>query len=301
MLPVDIELPEIEIGKLTEGIVNGEGVFDQLMGSVNAQILDQFQSDRINSDNYGTVYLGSLQAVLQQSVAFLLSKDKAAYDAALSLTQIKKVIEETELIKAQLLYTEAQTDQIRQNISVSIDEQTLIPFQRDKLSQEILLMEGQVIKIGKENLLIDNQISKMTEEILVLKQEVLVKEQDVLQSKSTIEKTDKEILLLSQQILNAQEGILKSKAEIGLLEQRKVTEIAQTVDGATGIIGSQRELYKAQTKGFEDDSIRKGVKASNDVYAIAKSNDPDAVSDPTNMLSTLEYFLTTMQQKQAAS
>jgi len=291
-LPESVIVPDITVFNLTESDFNGNGVFDKLMKSVNSQILEQYQSDRITADNYGAVYLGSLQTVLAQSVQFLLTKDKAAYDAALSLTQVKNGIQQIELTKAQIEEIEAQTDKIRQEIAVSIDAQTLIPFQRDKLSQEILLLAGQVRKIDKENTLID-------EEILKIRQEILVLEQNVLNAIAQVEKTNKEIDLIDQQILTAQEIVLKTRAEANLLEQRIITEIAQTQDGATGIVGAQTSLYRAQTKGFADDSIRKGVKAANDVFAIAKSNDPDAVNDPTNMLSTLEYFLTVMQSEQA--
>lgn len=293
-LPTDVIVPDITIFNLTESEFNGNGVFDKLMKSVNNQILEQFAAERISSDNYGEVYLGSIQAVLAQSVQFLLTKDKAAYDAALSLTQVKRGVEEIELVQSQVTLANAQTDKVRQDIAVSIDQQTLIPFQRDKLSKEILLLAGQVSKINKENDLIDQEILKAQQEVLVLQQQVL-------QSVAEVSKTEKEVQLITQQILNAKEQVLKSQAEVAILGQRVITEIAQTQDGAAGIVGAQTALYKAQTKGFSDDSIRKGVKAANDVFAIAKSNDPDAVSDPTNMLSTLEYFLGVMQSEQASS
>jgi hypothetical protein len=342
-LPIDVIVPDITTFNLTEAKFDGNGVFDKLMKSVNAQILEQFQSERITADNYGTVYLGSLQSVLAQSVQFLLTKDKAAYDAALSLTQVKKGIQETELVKSQILLTDAQTDKTKQDIELSKEQQTLISFQRDKTAQEILVLAGQVIKINKENDILDKDLLKLSEEILLLQQaqvqgeenilktkeevlglkqqvllstaqvaktegevqlitqQVLNSKQDLIKSIAEVVKLNKDIDLISQQILNAKEQVLKSKAEVAILEQRVITEVAQTQDGAAGIIGAQTSLYKAQTKGFSDDSIRKGVKAANDVFAIAKSNDPDAVSDPTNMLSTLEYFLGVMQSTQEST
>jgi len=261
---------------------------------MNSHILEQFASERITADNYGEVYLGGLQAVLAQSVQFLLTKDRAAFDAALSLTQVKKGIEEVELVKAQLALTEEQTNKVKQDILVSIDQQTLIPLQRDKMIQEILLLKSQVGKIDKENELLDKEILKASEEVLVLRQQVL-------QSVAQVTKTEKEVELIGQQIANAKEQILKSQAEIKILGQRFQSEVAQTQDGAAGILGAQTALYAAQTKGFADDSIRKGVKAANDVFAIAKSNDGDDVENPVNMRSTLEYFLAVMQAAQESS
>lgn len=290
-IPVDIEIPEITTETLTEKTLNGDGVFDQLMAGVNTQILEQYSADRITADNYGQVYLGALQTVLGQSVQFLLNKDKAAYEAALVLAQVKKAEKEIDLVDAQILLTEAQTDKVRQDIAYSQDEQTLIPFQKDKLSREIELIAAQAEVAEKQVILMDSEIAKAEKEVEVMAQQIL-------QSQEDIKKTQAEISLLEQQILNAQEQINKSKAETSLLEQKVITETAQTVDGATGVLGAQVSLYKAQTQGFKDDAIRKGVKAANDVYSIAKSNDPDAVSDPTNMNSVLEYFLAAMQEAQ---
>jgi hypothetical protein len=286
-LPTDVIVPDITIFNLTESDFNGNGVFDKLMKSVNAQILEQYQSDRITSDNYGTVYLGSLQAVLAQSVQFLLTKDKAAYDAALSLTQVKKGIEEVELVKSQKLLTDAQIDKTRQEIAFSIEQQTLISFERDKITQDILLTQAQVTKANKENELIDQQILKIEQEVLVL-------EQQVLQSVAEVDKTQQEVLLIKQQVINAQEQIIKTQAETTLLGQRTVTEVAQTVDGATGILGAQRLLYNAQAKGFVDDGIRRNLTAINSVYGIAKTNSPDAVPVPINLTGAVEFFIREM-------
>lgn len=71
---------EINLSDLTSGtIVNqewsGSGVFDTLMSAVNKNIEVQFNKGRITGHNYAEVYLGGIQAVLQQSVEFLLRKD----------------------------------------------------------------------------------------------------------------------------------------------------------------------------------------------------------------------------------
>lgn len=279
-LPTDVIVPDITTFNLTETDSNGNGVFDKLMKSVNSQILEQYQSDRITSDNYGTVYLGSLQAVLAQSVQFLLTKDKAAYDAALSLTQVKKGVEEIELVKSQKLLTDAQIDKTRQDISYSIAQESLIPFQQQQISQEILLLQAQVTKTNKENELIDQQILKIAQEVLVLEQQVLQSIQQVLVSQ--------------QEVLNAQQQVLKTQAEVSLLDQRTISEVAQTTDGATGILGAQKELYDAQAKGFGDDGIRRNLQAINSVYGVAKTNSPDDVPVPINLDAAMSFFINEM-------
>ena len=71
---------EINLSDLTNGTIinqewSGSGVFDQLMAAVNKNIEVQFNKGRITGHNYAEVYLGGIQAVLQQSVEFLLRKD----------------------------------------------------------------------------------------------------------------------------------------------------------------------------------------------------------------------------------
>jgi len=50
------------------------GIFDKLMSSVNKNIEEQFLEGRITTAEYATVYLGSLQAVLAQSVQYNLQE-----------------------------------------------------------------------------------------------------------------------------------------------------------------------------------------------------------------------------------
>jgi hypothetical protein len=59
----------------------GTGSFDILMESVNNQILKQWEQGRLSGADYAAVYLGALQAVLEQSVKFALSKESAGLQA----------------------------------------------------------------------------------------------------------------------------------------------------------------------------------------------------------------------------
>jgi len=75
----------------TSGVVTGDGVFDDLMETVNAQLDNQFKLGRITGKEYATVYLGALQTVLQQSVQFALGKEKT--NAEVDLLVQKKITE----------------------------------------------------------------------------------------------------------------------------------------------------------------------------------------------------------------
>lgn len=65
----------ITVEQLTTETLDGTGVFDKLMRAVSAHLEDQFTKQRITGADYAKTYLGSVQAVLQYSVSFLLGKD----------------------------------------------------------------------------------------------------------------------------------------------------------------------------------------------------------------------------------
>jgi hypothetical protein len=71
---------QIDVVELTNGAVvnqewQGTGVFDTLMAAVNKNIELQYSKGRITGNDYSTVYLGAMQAVLGQSIEFLLRRD----------------------------------------------------------------------------------------------------------------------------------------------------------------------------------------------------------------------------------
>lgn len=69
----------IDLNDLTNGSVVGDewvgtGAFDVLMAAVNKNIELQYDSGRITGTDYANVYLTSMQAVIAQSMQFLLEQ-----------------------------------------------------------------------------------------------------------------------------------------------------------------------------------------------------------------------------------
>lgn len=75
------DVPTVTLSELTDGHLDGDGVFDTLMASVDIHIQREFKGNRLTGDQYANVYLNSLTAVLGESVRFLLQKDKARWEA----------------------------------------------------------------------------------------------------------------------------------------------------------------------------------------------------------------------------
>lgn len=59
---------------VTNGVANGTGVFDKLFNTVTLYIEDQYRNNRLKGPEYASVLLGSIQAVLSESVQFVLQE-----------------------------------------------------------------------------------------------------------------------------------------------------------------------------------------------------------------------------------
>jgi len=76
------ELLETPLTRLTEATLAGSGAFDVLMRAVKAHLAEEYESQRITGNEYSTVYLGAMTAVLQTSIQFLLNEQQARKIAA---------------------------------------------------------------------------------------------------------------------------------------------------------------------------------------------------------------------------
>lgn len=75
------DIVSVTLDELTTGHLDGEGVFDVMMASIDKHIEREFKGNRLTGDQYANVYLNVVTAVLDQSVKFLLSKDRARWEA----------------------------------------------------------------------------------------------------------------------------------------------------------------------------------------------------------------------------
>ena len=99
---------------VTDNVVTGTGAFDDLMEAVNIHLEAQFNLGRITGSDYATVYLGAMQAALQNSVAFVMGLEKTNADVILITKQGLKVDAEKLLVDAQELKTDGETALIAQ-------------------------------------------------------------------------------------------------------------------------------------------------------------------------------------------
>lgn len=152
-------MSDITIEQLTNStnLTDGDGVFDILMTKVEAHLEHQWSKGRLKGTDYATVYLGSIQSVLSESIRFLLTEEKAGYDADLSNYQAAEQLADTDrndrLIDSQIAKNYAETaftDQRRatEEHETGIKEytkDTLIISQNTKVQSEISLLDQKIL------------------------------------------------------------------------------------------------------------------------------------------------------------
>ena len=93
----DVIITPITNEDLTTKVVNGTGIFDELMTAANAHLDSQFKNERITGTQYAEVYLGQLQAVLSNAVQFLIERDKTYLSNLLINAQIDLATKEYQI------------------------------------------------------------------------------------------------------------------------------------------------------------------------------------------------------------
>ena len=66
---------------LTQGVVNGSGTFDALMGGFKAHLKEEFEANRISGAEYTKAFVALTEGAMSNAVQFLLGRDAAFWQA----------------------------------------------------------------------------------------------------------------------------------------------------------------------------------------------------------------------------
>lgn len=227
-------MAEILTEHITTKEINGTGVFDELMQTMDVRLLEEFSKGRVHSSDYSKVYLGSMNVILQQSIAYLLGRQNADKQADLIAAQILKILAEIKKLDAEIEFLE---------------------FQKLKIEAEILLIEQQ-IKISEQ------QAKNIVYEGEKLQAETRLIDQNAINAKAT------HSLIINQQAKVAMETQVLEQKKFSEMAQR-----LDTVDGESvvGILGAQKNLYQRQTESFLRDAEQKAAKLYVDAFNVRMS------------------------------
>ncbi len=129
-------MTDIAITNLTNKTVteDGTGIFDIIAASVKLHLKDEWDAGRVTGTEYATVYLGTLQTTLQQSLAFLLTEQEASLKVELLEKQVEQAKEQIDLITA-------QTAQAHEAVAAS---QAKTRRENILNNKQVLLVEAQI-------------------------------------------------------------------------------------------------------------------------------------------------------------
>ena len=259
-------MADIELSNLTDSTNadNGTGVFDKLIQSVEHHIESQYKAGRITGNDYSSVYLGSMQSVLSESVKFLLSEQQVEKEVDLLSEQIiseQKKNEAGGLIDLEKKKNQEQIDLI---IAQTASQYEGIDASRKDTNRKNLLNSKQVIKIGKESELLTTQNSELLLNGVV--ERALKDAQRIATESGGIDNTN------------------KVNADVAYTNAREVEQIAATVrmdlESAKKVL-----LIEAQTLGFKVDGKQKLLKQMFEGFAIETTTN-GAVTAPAPSLNS---------------
>jgi len=208
-------------------------VFDGLMDEAKKHIQQEYDAQRIRGADYAKVYIASIEAVLGNTVQYLLgmslvneNKDKIIADTI--LTEKQTIVAEaqkentdanTVLVGAQKLNVDASTEQTKANTDQIRYQTTRVLPEDVKVKQE----QGREIAYRVNN--------------------IMPKEGELLDRQAS-----------------------KINSEISLIDSKTTAERKQPT-----LIDTQIALYNRQREAYDDDYNIKIYKAGTDVYSVVKT------------------------------
>jgi len=229
-------MAKISVQDITSDLANNTGVLDELMFSLQEKLDTQYENGRIKGSDYSKVYLGSVEAVLQQSIIFLLGKQQADKQAELLSAQTEIALEEAKLIPkkglqmdADIAKTNAEIALIQQNTLNAEKEGAILSRNLDKLSTEISLLNAEITNKSIEGNLLREQIDKTSAETnrIIAETSIIGKELEIKAQELIIRQNEAKIKLYELSTVLPTENRLK-EAQINKLEKELLVLVNQS-------------------------------------------------------------------------
>lgn len=240
----------LTISQLTQATVDGTGVFDILMQANKAHLEQEYAKNRIRGPEYSTVYLGSLQQVMNTALAFLLGKDKNFLEAQLLEKQIELAEVQVRKAEAELLLLQQQLPKIAAEIRLLDAQVILVTRQADNELLQGDVLRAQKCKLDAEFDLIMAQVPKVGQETALLTQKVATEKAQV----SSVGVDDNSVIGKQKLLYTAQTDGFKRDAEQKAAKILVDTWNARRMTDETGTLASPQNKLDDPTIG---DVIRK--------------------------------------------
>ena len=265
---------KVDITNLTHATIDGNGVFDVLMRTVNAHLQKEWTANRLKGTEYSTVYLGALESTMNTSLQFLLAKDKLNAELAILEQQLVNLkVEEINATKQGLLL-DKQLDDLVAATALKIQ-------QKANLVDELLTNAQQRSNLATEQARIAAQTSQINAETQnVPKQGALIDAQKDVQ-------VQQKLNLEAQKLNIPKEGALVDAQKV-LTEQKVLAEIDASLTAA-----AQRSVLAAQATGFANDAKQKAAEIMIKGFSVVST------TNDLTQIQSADYGVSTTKVKAA--
>ena len=293
---------KVDITNLTHATIDGNGVFDVLMRTVNAHLQKEWTANRLKGTEYSTVYLGALESTMNTSLQFLLAKDKLNAELAILEQQLVNLkVEEINATKQGLLLDKQLDDLVAatalktqqkanlvdelltnaQQRSNLVTEQARIAAQTSQINAQTSQIAAETLNVPKQGLLIDAQKETQLQQKLNLANDLQTATQQrinlVSENQAIIAKTNN----TTQQTANllAEAANIPKQGAVYVSTKSKVdVENALLTDKLT-TEASQRAVLAAQAAGYKRDAEQKAAEIMTRAFAaIATTTGMDSAA-----------------------
>lgn len=254
---LDHPVTPIVVGDLTNGNIEGPGVFDALMRGFKAHLQVEFEAMRITGDDYTKAYIALTESAMSQGVQFLLEKDQSFWQA--QMIQVQAFTARVDLEIAKVRMAESQYAAAAQKSNYA-----LVKMQIANADNEYCIS-----KFNLEQLLPTQQAGQVT-------------------ANSTADYNLSQILPKQAANLTLQGNMLKEQTEA----QRAQT-LDVRLDGAAvvGVLGKQKQLYAQQITSYQRDAELKAARIWSDAWITQKTIDEGLVPPTTLANATVNSVL----------
>jgi hypothetical protein len=234
---------------LTTRQVDGQGVFDALMSSVNEHLKVEYDKGRITGAEYTRTYIALAQAAMTNAVQYALTKDQSFWQA--QNAQIAAVTARVGLENARLKHvhqTPAEIDLIQKQAAAADAQRTLTLKQVDVATAQITLVGAQANQVGVEN----NRITAQTAQITAQTAQIAIENSRINAQTTQINAQTAQVTAQTNQIpvqtsqIQAQTALLTAQATTVPIQNAQIQAQTAQVTAQTAQIEAQTLLVTQQ-------------------------------------------------------
>lgn len=285
----------VDISNLTHATIDGNGVFDVLMRTVNAHLQKEWTANRLKGTEYSTVYLGALESTMNTSLQFLLAKDKLNAELAILEQQLVNLkVEEInatkqgllldkqldDLVAATALKTQQKANLVDELLTNAQQRSNLVTEQA-RISAQTTQIAAETLNVPKQGLLIDAQKDTQLQQKLNLADELLT----AAQQRTNLSSENQAIIAKTANTAQQTSNLLAEAANIPIQgavyasTRLKIdAEKALLIDKLT-TEASQRTVLAAQASGYKRDAEQKAAEIMTRAFAaIATTTGMDSAA-----------------------